>query len=97
LTMNLWSTARLTPLQTPSSWEFITAQRTTGLALAKGGTMVRMPMHKPDFHPWRLIAAAFEAVGSPLLNPSANVWRISPRDLLLSMNLAPVSALSVPY
>jgi hypothetical protein len=24
-----------------------------GGALANGGTMVRMPMHKPDFHPWR--------------------------------------------
>jgi hypothetical protein len=44
-----------------------------------------------------LIAAAFEAVGSPLLNPSANVWRITPRDLLLSTNLAPVSAISIPY
>ena len=44
-----------------------------------------------------LIAAAFEAVGSPLLNPSANVWRITPRDLLLSMNLDAVSAISIPY
>jgi uncharacterized protein YycO len=43
-----------------------------------------------------LIAAAFEAVSSPLLNPSANVWRITPRDLLLSMNLAAVSAISIP-
>jgi hypothetical protein len=25
-----------------------------GGALANGGTMVRMPMHKPDFHPWRM-------------------------------------------
>jgi uncharacterized protein YycO len=38
-----------------------------------------------------LLAAAFEAAGSPLLNPSANVWRITPRDLLLSMQLTPVS------
>jgi len=53
-----------------------------------------------DSHRWfcsELIAAAFEAVGSPLLNPSANVWRITPRDLLLSMNLAAVSAISIPY
>jgi uncharacterized protein YycO len=52
-----------------------------------------------DSHRWfcsELIAAAFEAVGSPLFNPSANVWRITPRDLLLSMNLAPVSAISIP-
>jgi uncharacterized protein YycO len=43
-----------------------------------------------------LIAAAFEAAGSPLLNPSANVWRITPRDLLLSMQLVPISAISIP-
>jgi uncharacterized protein YycO len=52
-----------------------------------------------DSHRWfcsELIAAAFEAAGSPLLNPSANVWRITPRDLLLSMNLAAVSAISIP-
>ena len=41
-----------------------------------------------------LIAAAFEAVGCPLLNPSANVWRITPRDLLLSMQFVSVSAMS---
>ena len=52
--------------------------------------------HKPDFHPRRLIAAAFEAVGSPLLNPSANVWRITPRLTPLH-EPRPVSALSVPY
>lgn len=44
-----------------------------------------------------LIAAAFEVVGSPLLNPSANVWRITPRDLRLSIELVPISAISIPY
>lgn len=31
-----------------------------------------------------LVALAFEKAGSPLLNPTADVWRITPRDLLLS-------------
>ena len=31
-----------------------------------------------------LIAAAFEHAGIPLLNPSVQVWRITPRDLTLS-------------
>lgn len=36
-----------------------------------------------------LVAASFEAVGNPLLStrPSAQVWRITPRDLLLSRSL----------
>lgn len=38
-----------------------------------------------------LIAAAFEQVSKPLLNPSADVWRITPRDLLLSQEIAPCS------
>jgi uncharacterized protein YycO len=45
-----------------------------------------------------LIAAAFEVVGSPLLlNPLANVWRITPPDLLLLMQPVPISAISIPY
>jgi hypothetical protein len=31
-----------------------------------------------------LVAEGFERIGKPLLNPSAAVWRITPRDLLLS-------------
>lgn len=36
-----------------------------------------------------LVAMAFEQVGSPILStrPSASVWRITPRDLLLSRAL----------
>ena len=37
-----------------------------------------------------LVAAAFEKTNTPLLNPNAETWRITPRDLLLSMWLARV-------
>jgi len=36
-----------------------------------------------------LIAASFEQVGAPLLNPETKVWRITPRDLLLSTQIWP--------
>ena len=36
-----------------------------------------------------LVAAAFESVDAPLLNPAAQVWRITPRDLLLSLAITP--------
>lgn len=39
-----------------------------------------------------LVAAAFEATGSPLLNPNALAWRITPRDLLLSPFLKELEA-----
>jgi hypothetical protein len=55
----------------------LVAQYQTDLASAPAGVLGK-------------IDAAFEAAGSPLLNPSANVWRITPRDLLLSMQLTPV-------
>jgi hypothetical protein len=51
-----------------------------------------------------LIAAAFEVVGSPLLNPSANLWRITPRDRCNSFRSPPYPSLtdrmagvSLPY
>jgi uncharacterized protein YycO len=32
-----------------------------------------------------LVAEAFEQVGAPLLNPDVDVWRVTPRDILLSL------------
>lgn len=37
-----------------------------------------------DYFCSELVATAFEHIGKPLLNPDAVVWRITPRDLLLS-------------
>lgn len=37
-----------------------------------------------------LVAAAFEAAQSPILNPNSQAWRITPRDLLLSTAIVPV-------
>jgi uncharacterized protein YycO len=34
-----------------------------------------------------LVAMAFEVTGKPLLNPDAQVWRITPRDLLLARDV----------
>lgn len=32
-----------------------------------------------------LVAKAFEQAGAPLLNPDVDVWRVTPRDILLSL------------
>lgn len=37
-----------------------------------------------DYFCSELVASAFEEIGRALLNPSAQLWRITPRDLLLS-------------
>ena len=40
-----------------------------------------------DYFCSELVASAFEEIGKPLLNPDTVVWRVTPRDLLLSPNL----------
>lgn len=57
---------------------------------AVGGIAVDRDWH--DESKWfcsELVCAAFEKIGSPILStrPSAQAWRITPRDLLLSRQL----------
>lgn len=67
----------LTQLGKPYDWRAI-------LGIAAGNT----DWHDgEDYFCSELVAYAFEQIGKPLLNPSAVIWRITPRDLLLSNSI----------
>lgn len=43
-----------------------------------------------------LVAMAFEQAGSPLFNPDMQVWRVTPRDVLMSLLVYPCGVGDLP-
>ena len=71
-------------LEDAYSWALKQAGKRYDFSAVFGIALDRDWRNEDRFFCSELVALAFEKVGCPLLNPKANVARITPRDLLLS-------------